>query len=159
MQLLFSSCTQSRADTRGPGCRHWMGLSVLCLWACIHCCVIFEASVFSKSVVLEPVSTRWAKSSVIDTAGSFYCCYLFRASSPACHSAASPAAASPASARAATPAPWTAQVSEVDLQLRCYVVGWFAEMVIGGLVSGVLQRTDVGVNVHWTVAISITTDK
>lgn len=69
-------------------------------------------------------------------AAGFFCHYLFGTSSPACRPAASPAAASPPTTCAPTPATGAAKVSEVDLQLRCDVVGWFAEMVVTGLVSG-----------------------
>lgn len=83
------------------------------------------------------------------TIASFCCCYLFGTSSPTCRPAASPAAASSASACAPTPATGAAQVSEVDLQLRCDVVGRFAEMVIAGLVSGgLLIKT-----IDWTLTV------
>lgn len=88
---------------------------------------------------MNSIFCEHAKTFVAGNNNRFYC-YLFGTSSPACRSAASPAAASPASASTPTPTPGAAQVSEVDLQLRCDVVGWFAEMVVTGLVSGGLLR-------------------
>lgn len=85
---------------------------------------------------------RDTKPFVTGTNSSFYC-YLVGPSSPACRPAASPAAAPSASARSPTPAAGAAKISKVDLQLRCDVVGWFAEMVVTGLVGGgLLVRAD-----------------
>lgn len=91
---------------------------------------------------MNSIFCEHTKTFVAGSDNSFYC-YLFGTSSPACCPGASPAAASPASASAPTPTAGAAQVSEVDLQLRCYVVGWFAEMVVTGLVSrGLLRGAD-----------------
>lgn len=101
---------------------------------------------FSESVVLQPVETRQTKSFgrdtfVVGSDDSLYC-YLFRTSSPACCPASSPATASPAPASSPTPATGAAQVSEIDLQLGCDVVGWFAEVVVAGLIGvGLQMRT------------------
>lgn len=65
-----------------------------------------------------------------------FICYLFGPSSPACCPAASPAAASPAPARPPAATARAAQVSEIDVQLGCDVVGWFAEVVLSGLITG-----------------------
>ena len=65
--------------------------------------------------------------------------YLFGTSSPARCPAGSTATASPAPTSSPTPATGAAQVSEIDLQLGCDVVGWFAEVVVAGLIRVGLQ--------------------
>lgn len=106
---------------------------------------VFQVSAFRLSPCWQPVESIFCEDTkplLLAVKTSFYC-YLFGTSSPACRPAASPAAASPAPASAPTPAARAAQVSKVDLQLRCDVVGWFAEVVITGLVSVArLKRTD-----------------
>lgn len=81
--------------------------------------------------------TQWFHSFVAGSNNSFYR-YLFGPSSPACCPAASCSARSPASARSPTPAAGATQVSKIDLQLRCDVICWFAEVVVTGLVRGTL---------------------
>ncbi|TNN81538.1 hypothetical protein EYF80_008310 [Liparis tanakae] len=56
---------------------------------------------------------------------------------------ASTPAASPATASSPAATPGAAQISKVDLQLRCDVVGRFAEVVVGGIIRGAqLLQTD-----------------
>lgn len=91
------------------------------------------------SARLRLFHSRSAKSFVRDVAvggNKSSICYLFGPSSPACRPAASPAAASPAPTRSPAPAARASQVSEIDVQLGCDVVGWFAEVVVAGLVTG-----------------------
>lgn len=127
-----------------------IGGEMFARWTCVLAAVISGAGVFhsSFSVWLRQrlFHGRRAKSFVRDIKTFAVCsnkssiCYLFGPSSPACCPAASPTAASPAPTWSPAAAARAAQVSEVDVQLGCDVVGWFAEVVVSGLVPGLEVR-------------------